>query len=275
VKVFLSTDIEGCAGIVDWGQVVTGTAEYELGRRLLLDEVNAGIDGALDGGARELLVNDAHWTMQNMPPDALHGRARYLSGQHKPLYMMEGLDESFDAAFFVAYHGSISGESSILSHTYNPSVVSHVELNGVRAGESAINALVALHHGVPVALVTGDRQTAEESEKFMPGAERVVVKESITRFSASNLHPEAARRLIREGAARGVEKVGSLSPPAIDLPARLEIWFQTADLAEVAAWIRGVERSDLRTCVIEGDDPLAMYRAFVGTTYVTRVAEGR
>lgn len=72
--------------------------------------------------------------------------------------MMQGLDASFDVAFFVGYHGSISGASAILSHTYNPAVVSHVELNGVRVGESGINALVALHHGVPVGLITGDRQ---------------------------------------------------------------------------------------------------------------------
>ena len=82
-----------------------------------------------------------------------------MSGRHKPLYMMQGLDASADVVFMVGYHGSISGESSVLSHTYNPSVVSHVTLNGVRVGESGINALVALACGVPVGLITGDRQT--------------------------------------------------------------------------------------------------------------------
>jgi D-amino peptidase len=275
VKIFLSFDMEGTAGIVDWEQCVGPGAAYEMGRRLTLEEVNAAIDGAMEAGADRIVVNDSHWTMQNLPPDEIHGDATYISGRHKPLYMMQGLDETFDAVFFVAYHGSISGEAAILSHSYNPSVVSHVELNGVRVGESGINALAALHHRVPVALVTGDRQTADESEKFMPEAERVVVKESITRFAAENLHPAEARRLIRDGARAAVAKVGSLSPPAIDLPARLEVWFQTADLAEISTWIKGVERTGRRSVAIEGDDPLAMYRAFVGTTYLTRVAEGR
>lgn len=275
MKIFLSFDMEGTAGIVDWEQCVGPGAAYEMGRRLTLGEVNAAIDGAMEAGADQIVVNDSHWTMQNLPPDEIHGGATYISGRHKPLYMMQGLDETFDAIFFVAYHGSISGESAILSHSYNPSVVSHVELNGVRVGESGINALVALHHRVPVALITGDRQTADESEKFMPEAERVVVKESITRFAAENLHPEEARRLIREGARAAVEKAASLSPPAIDLPARLEVWFQTADLAEISTWIKGVERTGRRAVAIEGDDPLAMYRAFVGTSYLTRVAEGR
>jgi D-amino peptidase len=277
VKVFLSFDMEGVAGVVDWEQCVGQGPAYEIGRRLTLGEVNAAIDGAVEAGAGEILVNDSHWTMQNLPPDELHGGAGYLSGRHKPLYMMQGLDASFDVILYVGYHGSISGESAILSHTYNPSVVSHVELNGMRVGESGINALVALHHGVPVGLISGDRQTAEESEKLLPGAERVIVKESVSRFAAQNLHPEAARERIREGARQAVARAGrgELRLPAIDLPALLDVSLQTADMAEMATWIRGVERTDLRTVRIEGDDPLALFRSFVGVVYLTRVAEGR
>jgi D-amino peptidase len=158
--VFISTDIEGTAGIVDWGQVLGPSGEYEMGRRLLLNEVNAAIDGAADGGATGFLVNDAHWTMQNMPPGELHGQASYLSGKHKPLYMMEGLEGGFDAVFMVSYHGSIGHERAILAHTYNPGAIWEVKLNGIVTGEAGLNALVALHHRVPVALITGDQATA-------------------------------------------------------------------------------------------------------------------
>ena len=270
MKVFLSTDIEGTAGIVDWQQVLGPHPEYELGRRLLLGEVNAAIDGALGGGATEIAVNDSHGTMQNMPPAELHGRASYISGKHKPLYMMEGLDGSFDAVFFVAYHGSIGSERAVLSHTYNPYAVYEVKLSGTVVGESAINALVALHHGVPVALVTGDRQTAEEAEGFMPGIETVVVKESITRFAAHSLHPEVACELIRAGAKRALERIGELRPPAIALPAQLDVTFLTADMAEMATWIRGVERTEIRSVRIEDDDPLRLYRTFVTVVALTR-----
>jgi D-amino peptidase len=270
VKVFLSSDIEGTAGIVDWQQVVGPGTEYELGRRLLLNEVNAAIDGALDGGAKAVVVNDSHWTMQNLPPGELHGRSQYISGKHKPLYMMEGLDGSFDAVFLVSYHGSIGSEIAVLSHTYNPQAVYEVLLNGVPVGESALNALVALHHGVPVALVTGDRQTAVETERFMPGIEAVVVKESIGRFAARSLHPDVACELIREGARRAIERVPTLQPPAIELPARLDITLKTADLAEQAAWIRGIERTATRQVTIEDDEPLRLYRTFVTMVALTR-----
>src|SRR3954468_14781685 len=164
VKVFLSTDMEGTAGVVDWSQVRGPATEYEYYRAQLQAEVNAAIDGALAAGATEFLVNDSHSTMQNLRPDELHGRASYLSGRHKPLYMMEGLDASFDAIFFVSYHGSMSSAASTLSHTYNPRAISDVRLNDRVVGESGINALVALAHGVPVVLITGDRTTGEEAE---------------------------------------------------------------------------------------------------------------
>jgi D-amino peptidase len=269
VKIFLSSDIEGTAGIVDWGQVL-GSGEYEMGRRLLQDEVNAAIDGAVDAGADEVVVNDSHWTMQNLLPGELHAGASYISGKHKPLYMMEGLDESFDAVFFVAYHGSISAETAILSHTYNPFAVYDVKLNGVAVGESAINALVALHHRVPVAMITGDDATLAEAEPFMPGIEGVVVKRSISRFAAHSLHPQEACRLIREGASRAVSGLSSLAPPAISLPARLDVTLLTADMAEMATWVGGVQRTDIRAVRIESDDPLALYRRFVTVVALTR-----
>ena len=225
MKVFISFDMEGVAGIVDWSQCLPPGQPYEEGRRLLLGEVNAAIDGALAAGATEIVCNDSHGTMNNLDPELLHGQARYLSGRHKPLYMMQGLDASADVVFMVGYHGSISGESSVLSHTYNPSVVSHVTLNGSRVGESGINALVALAHGVPIGLITGDQHTAAEADPFLASAERVAVKESFTRFGADNLHPAAARALIAAGARRAVERAvertPELAPPSIQLPATL------------------------------------------------------
>jgi D-amino peptidase len=271
MKVFISSDIEGTAGIVDWEQVRAPGAEYEIGRQLLTDEVNAAIDGAVQAGASHVLVNDAHRTMYNLRPNELHHHASYLSGRHKPLYMMEGLDATFDAVFMVAYHGAIGAERAILSHTYNPAAVWEARLNGVAVGESALNALVALHHRVPVVLITGDDATVEEAQPFLPGIEAVVVKRSITRFAAESLHPDRACELIRSGAARALARAGGASPPAIDLPATLEATFLTSDMAEMATWIRGVHRASTRTVSVTDDDPLRLYRTFVTIIALTRL----
>jgi D-amino peptidase len=307
VKVFISFDMEGVAGIVDWSQCRGPGQPYEEGRRLLLGEVNAAIDGAMAGGATEIVCNDSHGTMNNLDPADLRGEAAYVSGRHKPLYMMQGLDATADVVFMVGYHGSISGASSVLSHTYNPAVISQVSLNGTPAGESGINALVALACQAPVGLITGDQHTIAEADPFLPDAERVVVKESFTRFGASSLHPEAARGLIADGAKRAVERaaarpsqvweiaarrpgggpavpvapegedgeVAVLGLPAISLPVTLDVHVLTADMAEVASWVRGVERTGVRTVSISGRDPMAVFRSFVGLTYITRASEGR
>ena len=275
MKVFISTDIEGAAGIVDWQQVRGPGAEYEMGRELLTAEVNAAIDGAAEAGADKILVNDSHSTMRNMWPDALHHRASYLSGRHKPLYMMEGLDESFDAALFVAYHGAVSAEHAVLSHTYNPGAIWEARLNGVAVGESALNALVALHYRVPIVLITGDEATGEEARPFLPDAEVVVVKRSITRYAAESLHPECARELIRAGAERAVARASTAGLPSIELPATLELTFLTADMAEMATWIRDVERAAPRTVAITDDDPLRLYRKFVTIIALTRSVSER
>jgi D-amino peptidase len=275
MKIFISFDMEGVAGIVDWSQCRAPGQPYEEGRRLLLGEVNAAIDGALAGGATEIVCNDSHGTMNNLDPAELHGRATYVAGSHKPLYMMEGMDDTVDAVFFVGYHGSISGESSVLSHTYNPSVVSRVELNGTECGESGINGLVALACGAPVVLITGDQETINQGVNYFKDMERVVVKHSITRFAASALHPLDARDRIRSGAEAAARRSGAVPVPDITLPARLDVHVQTADMAEVASWVKGVERTGTRTVRVEGSDPLAIFRSFVGITYITRVAEGR
>jgi D-amino peptidase len=270
-KVFISSDMEGTAGIVDWQQCLPGSPDYELGRRLLLAEVNAAIDGALDAGATEILVNDSHSSMRNLPADALRGRAAYLSGSHKPLYMMQGLDPSFDAVFFVSYHGAM-GSASNLSHTYNPGAIAEVRCNGVPVGESGLNALVAQEHGVPIALITGDQVVGPEAEPFCPGVTQVVVKESVNRVTASSLHPEVACERIRAGAADALRRVaaGEIGAPRIDLPAELAVDFLTADMAEMATWIRGVERTAPRTAVLRDESPLRLYRTFVTLVYLTR-----
>lgn len=270
MKIFLSCDAEGAAGVVDPHQVVGSGPEYEMGRRLVLNEVNAAIEGALVAGAAEVVVNDSHWTMRNLPPGELAGGAGYISGRHKPLYMMEGLDDSFDAIFFVAYHGAIGAERSVLSHTYDPRAIHEVRLNGIAVGESGINALVSLHHRVPVALITGDEQTVHEARGLMPLVEGVVVKRGITRLAAQSLHPDVACRAIREGATRALQRLGELSPPDVELPARLDVVMLTADMAEAGTWIRGVTRTDARSVAIEGDDPLALYRAFVSVVALAR-----
>ena len=272
MKVFLSTDMEGTAGVVDWQQCVGDGPEAVAGRALLLAEVNAAIEGALAGGATQIVVNDSHSTMRNLPPGELAGQASYISGSHKPLYMMQGLDSSFDCALFISYHGSI-GAPAGLSHTYNPRAVIEARIDGVVTGEAGINALVAAHYGVPVVLVTGDRYACEETAELIPGVHQAIVKEHVSRLAAHSLHPELACALIRERAQAAVTTAADAAPPPLE-PGVLEVFVRTTDIAEAATWVRGVERTGPRQLRIHGPDQLATYRSFCAAILLTRtVAE--
>src|SRR6266446_3981174 len=247
MKVFVSSDMEGTAGVVDWDQCVGDGPEAAAGRRLLLAEVNAAIEGALAGGATEIVVNDSHATMRNLPPAELAGGASYISGSHKPLYMMQGLDDSFDAVLFVSYHGSI-GAPAGLSHTYNPRAVMEARLDGS---------------------VTGDRCACEETAALIPGVHRAVVKEHVSRLAAHSLHPAQACALIRETAQKAVAGAAAAQPPLL-AAATLEISVRTTDIAEAAAWVRGVERIGACELRFTGADPLAVYQSFCAAILLTR-----
>jgi D-amino peptidase len=224
----------------------------------------------MEAGGTQFLVNDSHGQMRNLRPDALAGNARYLSGRHKPMYMVEGLDATYDAVFFVSYHGSMSSRAATLSHTYNPRAIADVRLNGEVTGEAGINALVAMGHGVPVVLVTGDDETAVETARFCGGVRAAVVKRSVTRFAADSLHPTQACALIRTTARDAIAGLADADPPSISLPAKLEVRFVNGDMAEMATWIGGVTRVDAKSVAMADDDPIRLYRTFVTVVALTR-----
>jgi D-amino peptidase len=261
--------MEGVAGIVDWEQCIAGGDDYALGRDLLTGEVVAAVSAAVAAGAGEILVNDSHSAMRNLAPQALPPPTSYLSGRFKPRYMMEGLDESFDAAVFLGYHAAIA-TPGVLSHTYNPKAVAGVRINGTTTGEAGINALVAQHFRVPVVVITGDQYVGPQAQPFCPDIRTVVVKESTSRYAARNLHPTVARERIREAVHSALSTLDSFGPPSIGLPATMEVDFVSPDMAEQATWIRGVSRLDERTVTVTDDEPLRLFGTFITLVYLTR-----
>ncbi len=220
-------------------------------------------------GATGVLVNDSHSAMRNLPPGALPSPTEYLSGRFKPRYMMQGLDESYDGVIFLGYHAAMA-TPGILSHTYNPKAISHVTINGIATGEAGLNALVAQHFGVPVAVITGDQYVGPEIAQFCPNIGVVQVKTSISRYAAQNLHPEVARERIEIGVAEALDRLDDIRPPAIELPATIDVEFLSPDMAEQATWIRGVTRLGARTVTFTGEEPLALYETFMTLVYLTR-----
>jgi D-amino peptidase len=271
LKVFISSDLEGTAGVVAWDQTNPSDKDYDKAVALMLGEVNAAIEGALDAGADEILVCDSHNSMRNLDPTSLHPAARLNQGGGKPLSMMQGIDDSFDVVFFTGYHAQV-GEPGVLNHTYWGSVVSGVRLNNQLVGETGINAAVAGYFGVPVALVTGDTVLAKEAENLLGNIESAAVKTPTGRFSATSIHPTMARERIREAARRAVLRAGDMEPFTLEPPVTLELSVMHVSQMDRIVLIPGVERISGRTMRFMHDDYITVFRCMLAACILAQSA---
>lgn len=262
MKVYLSVDMEGVAGVVSWDQVTPGSPEYAHARRWMIEEANAAIAGAYEAGATHVLVNDSHNGMRNLLHHELDPRATLLSGGLKQYGMMAGLDDTFDAAIFVGYHAR-GGAPGVLAHTWSSSVIG-VRLNGQEVGEWGLNAMMAGAFGVPVVMVTGDDCVAAEVHEGLPGpVETVVVKWALTKYAAQHLPRVEAVQAIREGAARALGKVRQIPPFQPQLPVTLEVDLNATQLADSAAMMPKAERRGPLTVRYTAEDGLEAFHAFL------------
>jgi D-amino peptidase len=265
MKVYISVDMEGIAGISHSRPTERGDAGYPAAVALMVGEANAAVAGAFDGGATEVLVNDSHGDMYNLTPEDVDARAVLLQGQ-KPWSMVAGAgpDGGFEVALFVGYHARAGHPIGTIAHTYSgaPTLTT---LQGKPVGEAGINALPLAAWGVPIGLVCGDDQVAAETEAWFPWAERVIVKSAVSRRAAASVHPSVARERVRAGAKRAIERAaaGELRVLDVGRPVRLEAEYSTAGQADYAAIVPGTERYGDRGVRVVTDDPVTAYRTFL------------
>jgi len=240
MRVYISADLEGIAGVANLDQVVRGAFGYARAQQLMTAEVNAAIEGAFEGGATSVVVNDSHGTMDNLLPDQLDPRARLVFGAPKAQCMAQGLTPDFDVAFFVGYHAA-AGSPGVLAHSFSSHFL-RLRLNGAAVSEADVNALYAASQGVPIGLVTGDKDLCKATATSLPEAVTVCVKEAEGWSAIDSVHPVAAATAIRSAAARAVQSVQSL--PLASVPARLEaeVEMSMPTAAELAAQLPGSVR---------------------------------
>lgn len=241
MKIYISADIEGVAGVVVPAHGQPGNPEYERARRLMTEEVNAAIDGAFEGGATLVLVNDSHGPQLNILPEALDPRAELILGRPKPHGMCAGLEAGFDAVFFTGYHSG-AGQHGVLSHTINGFAFASIRVNDIDCAEATLYGAYAGSLGVPVVLLSGDDQLMAQCGPMFPNAQHVVVKTALGQRAARALSPERARMAIREAAMRAVRQAASCQPVVIASPHNLEIELNSVALADLAAVIPVAER---------------------------------
>jgi len=270
MKVFISVDMEGITGNTGWQHVSRNQPEYQAGRSRMIGDCNAAIQGALDAGATEIIVNDSHDLMMNLILDELNPKACLISGTPKPLSMMQGVEDA-DAAVFVGYHARMGTQTASMDHTYFGSAFARVSLNDKPVGESELNAAIAGHFGVPVVFLSGDETVCcMVKETIGAWVQTAAVKAAIGRTSAQCLHPEVSHLLIREGVRVGLENRTVAIPTKVECPARIEVEFFQTDMADSAAICPGTTRKDGRTLIVEGATVLEAFHALrtIGTLAV-------
>jgi D-amino peptidase len=236
MKILLSTDMEGCAGILnhdDW--VIPQGRFYLQGRRILTEETNAAVAGFFEAGATAVTVIDGHGA-GGIDPELLDERAELCRGPH-PLGYLGELDGSYAALAFVGQHAKAGTPRSHITHTGWFNWIDE-SINGISVGEYGQSALVAMELGVPTIFAAGEEALAKEAQALTPGVVTVAVKRGLqdddgmigldtdgyraAKLGAVHLAPARARQLIRQGACQAIRQLnrdpGSFGYPAIKPP---------------------------------------------------------
>lgn len=261
MRVYVTVDIEGIAGVVHSEEGAKGNPEYERARRLMTGEASAVVAGIMDADpTAEVTVVDVHGPYRNIIPEELDERASLSRGKPRVYGMVHGIERGYDAAMFIGVHGKAGTGESVLSHTFTGTILD-VRINGRSMGELGLNASVAGAYGVPVLLVAGDQSVAEEArDLFGDSIIMVQVKESFAHLSSESIHPKTARRLLQEAAARAIRERPDIQTLRVSKPVTAEIELARPVLVDLAEMIDGAERVDGRTLRFVRDDMPSMYR---------------
>ena len=235
MKIYIVTDLEGVSGVVTFTDTGRDTnrsgPRYEASRLLLTEDVNAAVQGALDGGATDIIVNDGHGSGSNFVMENLHPGARYLTGSGR-VSVLDDLDASTTAVMLVGYHAMSGTPKAVLDHTQSSTSWRRYFINGIETGEIGQMAVIAGHFNVPVVCVTGDLAATIEARALLGDVETVAVKEGRGRTAAICLAPVKAREMIRAAAKRSLGKIGKIKPYKIKIPAEIKLECATTDVAD-------------------------------------------
>jgi D-amino peptidase len=266
LKVYISVDMEGVVGVVTGDHLGPTGFEYQKAREWLTAEVNTAIRAAKEAGATEIVVSDSHGNGENILLDLLPSDVLLVRSWPRPLMMMQGIDESFDAVLFIGYHASTTNSTGVRAHTMSSGTLTGVKLNGVAVPEAAINAAIAGHFGVPVVMISGDDAIIEEATTLLGDVEGAVLKWSHGFHSATTVMPEVGREIIFERVSAALGRLDDFQPYRLEEPIRVEVSFKNYLPAELLAYLSIVDRVDSHTIAFTGEDMLEVSRflAFMG-----------
>ena len=261
MKIFISADIEGVAGIANWLEARNENEKYAYFADQMSREVAAAAEGANEAGAKEIFVKDAHGTGRNINPRLLPENTILVRGwSGHPFRMVQELDESFDALMFVGYHASAGSDGNPLAHTINSSKIEYIKLNDELCSEYRMHSYVAAYLGVPIVFLSGDEQICEEAKRL--NKEIVTVATHIGHGGSSlSINPDKSIRLIKEAVKDSLSK--DLENKKIQLPEHFKLEIRYKDQADAYrnSYYPNAKKTGPKTVAFEDDDYFNIMRA--------------
>ncbi len=254
LKVYISVDMEGVAGVVTDDQLGPEGFEYERFRRFMTDEALAAVRAATAAGATEVLVSDSHGNGESLLIEAFPREVRIVRSRPRHGGMMAGLDASFAAALFVGYHASTTSLHGVRAHTISSKHFTRLALNGKPVTEAAFNAAYAGDFGVPVIVAAGDDVAVAEIRATLGELATVITKTALGFHAAATLTPAEACERIYAGVTQAMSQRAARRPYRIAHPVQLELSFKNYTPVEMLSYLRTVERVDSHTVRFGGRD---------------------
>ena len=214
----------------------------------------------MPAGATEFVVADSHGNGLNLLIEQLPIDVTVVRSWPRPLAMMQGIDESFDAAIFIGYHAGTTNPEGVRAHTMSSTTLADIQLNGRSALEAGINAAIAGHFGVPVIMISGDDAAVAEAQAFIGDLEGAVVKWNYGFHSARSLTPDASYALIRETVTSAIRRIDSFEPFVLSNPVTLDIRFKNYRPSEVLSYLPNIERTSSHTARFVGQNMIEIAR---------------
>jgi D-amino peptidase len=264
VKIYVKADMEGVTGIVSPEQLYPDCSEYLLGRRMLMNDLNAVLEGIYSVQGAEALVYDMHGEGRNVDLEGLTVEVPVICG--KPSFGDDfcfGMDDSVNAVFLVGSHACCGAPGAILCRTYDD-CIEGIKINDTPVGEIGCEAALAGEFGVPLAFVSADSAGVREARELLgPELEAVEVKHAVSETAGICLPASDTRRLLRAAAAKAVQKASELPPMLFEAPTKLEVVYRTPQEAAAAESAPSAQRTGEKTVLFTGERFLAAYRSFV------------
>ena len=254
LKIYISVDMEGVAGVVTADQLLPGGFEYERFRHFMTDETLAAVRAAKQAGATQIVVSDSHGNGENLLVEAFPKDVRLVRSWPRHGAMMAGLDKSFAGAIFVGYHASTSNAKGVRAHTFSSAHLTRVALNGSPVTEAEFNAAYAGEFGVPILFASGDDAAIAEIKTHLGEMDTVITKNNLGFHSAETLTPAASCDLIFDGVLHAMAHRAQRHATLISKPVTLELSFKNYMPAEVLSYLRSVERVDSHSIRFVGRD---------------------